>query len=140
MCVKIAVNLPVKSLDRSVGFFTQLGFAVNPQLTSDATAHLIVSDEISIMLLTAELFSTVTNRPVADTATSAEAVVQLQLDSRERVDELVDAAVTAGGRIANPPNDQGFLYGRSFTDLDGHHWDAFHIDPSLAPTAQRTTP
>jgi uncharacterized protein len=140
MSVKIAVNLPVTSLDKSVGFFTQLGFAINPQLTNSASAHLIVSEEISVMLLTAQLFSTITNRPVADPTTSAEMVVQLQLDSRKRVDELVNAALTAGGQITNPPNDQGVLYGRSFTDLDGHHWDAFHVDPSLAPTAQRTTP
>src|SRR5262245_30555211 len=130
MSVKIAVNMPVKSLETSVRFFTQLGFAVNPELTSNSTALLVVSEEISVMLLTAELFSTVTNREVADTVTSAEVLVQLQLDSRERVDDLVEAAIGAGGQIANPPNDQGFLYGRSFTDLDGHHWDAFHLDPT----------
>jgi predicted lactoylglutathione lyase len=132
MSVKITVNLPVKSLDRSAGFFTKLGFFVNPQLTTDATAHLVISDEISVMLVTEELFGTISRRDAADTATSAEVIVQLQMDSRRRVDELVDAAIAAGGHVANPPNDQGFLYGRGFIDLDGHQWDAFHVDLATA--------
>lgn len=127
MSVKIIVNLPVKDLERATGFFTRLGFTVNPALTSGTTAHLLVGEEISVMLVDEKLFTSISNRAVADTATSAEVVVQLQLDSRERVDEFVDSALQAGGRIANPPNDQGFLYGRSFTDLDGHEWDAFHV-------------
>jgi predicted lactoylglutathione lyase len=132
MSVKITVNLPVKSLDRSAGFFTKLGFSVNPQLTTDTTAHLVISDEISVMLVTEELFGTISRRDAADTATSAEVIVQLQLDSRRRVDELVEAAIGAGSHVANPPNDQGFLYGRGFTDLDGHQWDAFHVDLATA--------
>lgn len=140
MSVKIAVNLPVTDLDRSVGFFAELGFAIDPRLSYSASAHLVVSEEIRIVLLTARLFGTITNRPVPDPTSGAEMVVQLQVASRARVDELVDAALKAGGRIANPPNDQGFLYGRSFTDLDGHLWDAFHVDPSLVPTTQMSTP
>jgi predicted lactoylglutathione lyase/AcrR family transcriptional regulator len=133
MPVKLAINLPVKKLDRSVGFFTQLGFSVNPQLSSDTTAHLVISDEISAILIAEELFNNISRRHVADTATSAEVIVQLQLGTRERVDELVDAAISAGGQVANPPNDQGFLYGRSFVDLDGHQWDAFHVDVPVTP-------
>jgi predicted lactoylglutathione lyase len=133
MSVQIAVNLPVEDLDRSVGFFTQLGFTVNPQLTSDTVAHLVISDQISTILVAEQVFRSISRRAVADPATSAEVLVQLKLDSRERVDQLVDAAIRAGGQVANPPNDQGFLYGRSFTDLDGHLWDAFHLDPPAAP-------
>jgi predicted lactoylglutathione lyase len=72
--------------------------------------------------------STTSRRDVADTATSAEVIVQLRAGTREPVDELVDAAISAGGQVANPPNDQGFLYGRNFGDLDGHQWDALHVD------------
>jgi len=133
MSIKIAVNLPVQALDRSVAFFTKLGFSVNPKLTSDTTAHLVLSEEISTILVAEELFSTISRRTVADAATRAEVIVQLQVGSRERVDELVDVAIGAGGQVANPPNDQGFLYGRSFTDLDGHQWDVFHFDLSEAP-------
>jgi predicted lactoylglutathione lyase len=135
MSTKIAVNLPVKDLDRSLQFFTRLGFSVNPQLTNSTNAHLVITDDISAMLVTEELFRGITRRAVADTATNAEVIVQLALDSRQDVDDLVDAAITAGGQVANPPNDQGFLYGRSFTDPDGHQWDAFHIDLSAPPQA-----
>lgn len=133
MPAKIVLNLPVTSLDRSIGFFTRLGFLVDTTLTSDTAAHLVMSDQASVMLITEPVFGAVTGRAVTDTATSAETVVQLKLDSREQVDQFVNAAIGAGGRIANPPSDQGFLYGRSFRDLDGHLWDAFHVDLSMAP-------
>ena len=128
MPVRIAVNLPVRSVDRSIEFFTRLGFAIDPLLTNDTTARLVISEEISTLLVAHEAFRRITGRDIAEARTVAEVVVQLQLDSRERVDELVDAAVEAGGRTAHPTNDQGFLYGRSFVDLDGHLWDAFHVD------------
>src|SRR4029450_13371688 len=109
MSVQIAVNLPVEDLDRSVGFFTQLGFTVNPQLTSDTVAHLVISDQISTILVAEQVFRSISRRAAAAPATSAEVLVQLKLDSRERVDQLVDAAIRAGAQVANPPNDQGFL-------------------------------
>jgi predicted lactoylglutathione lyase len=132
MPVRIAVNLPVESIDRSIEFFTRLGFSIDPMLTNDTTAHLLISDEISTMLVTHEMFRAITGRDIASAQMTAEVVIQLQLDSRQRVDELVNAAVEAGGRADHPVNDQDFLYGRSFVDLDGHMWDAFHVDLSAA--------
>jgi uncharacterized protein len=132
MPVEIAVNLPVRSVARSIEFFTRVGFSIDPLLTNDTTAHFVISEGISTLLVAHEMFRRITGRDLAEARTAAEVVVQLRLDSRERVDELVDAAIEAGGRTANPTNDQGFLYGRSFVDLDGHLWDAFHLDPSGA--------
>ena len=132
MPVKIAVNLPVRSVGRSIEFFTRLGFAVDPLLTGDATARLVISEEISAMLVTHEVFRRITGRDIAEARTEAEVVVQLQVDSRERVDQLADAAGEAGARTVFPANDQGFLYGRGFVDLDGHMWDAFHVSPDAA--------
>jgi uncharacterized protein len=138
MPVRIAVNLPVRSVDRSIDFFTRLGFSIDPLLTNDTTARLVISEEISTMLVAHEMFRRMTGRDIIEAEIASEVVVQLQLDSREHVDELVDAAIAAGGRSANPTNDQGFLYGRSFVDLDGHLWDAFHVDLSGAvPPVER---
>jgi predicted lactoylglutathione lyase len=138
MPVRIAVNLPVRSVDRSIEFFTRLGFSIDALLTNDTTAHLVISEEISTMLVAHETFRRMTGREITEARTAAEVVVQLQLNSREHVDELVDTAIAAGGRAANPTNDQGFLYGRSFVDLDGHMWDAFHVDlASPVPPAEQ---
>ena len=43
---------------------------------------------------------------------------------------MVDAAIKAGGTEPRPPMDFGFMYGRSFTDLDGHIWEPFWMDPA----------
>lgn len=138
MPIRIAVNLPVRSVDRSIEFFTRLGFSVDPLYTNDTTAHIVIGEEISAMLVADTTFRSITGRDIADAETAAEVVVQLQLDGRELVDELVDAAITAGGRTTRPANDQGFLYGRSFVDLDGHLWDVFHADLSgVVPPAEQ---
>ncbi|MGW5053092.1 hypothetical protein [Actinokineospora sp. NPDC004072] len=55
------------------------------------------------MLLTEPYVQTFTGKPVADTAAAAEVVLAIGADSRERVDELADAAVAAGGRVAGEP-------------------------------------
>jgi uncharacterized protein len=43
---------------------------------------------------------------------------------------LVDAALNAGGTAAREPVDYGFMYGRSFNDLDGHIWEVIWMDPN----------
>jgi uncharacterized protein len=131
---RIAVNLPVKDLAVSSRFFAALGFPDNKQLTNQNTHAVVISDDIFVLLVTEPQFATITNREIPDTARTSEAVFQLQVDSRERVDELADKAFAAGALPANDPNDLGFLYGRSFRDPDGHVWDVFWLDP--APPAK----
>jgi predicted lactoylglutathione lyase len=52
------------------------------------------------------------------------------VESRQRVDELVDTALATGGSPANDPMEQGPMYGRSFQDPDGHHWEVVFMDPA----------
>jgi predicted lactoylglutathione lyase len=54
----------------------------------------------------------------------------LSAESREKVDELVDKALAAGGTVHSEPQDHGFMYGRSFDDLDGHTWEVMWMDPA----------
>lgn len=53
----IFVNLPVENLDRSVDFFTQLGFTFNPQFTDESATCMILSDQAFVMLLVKDRFS-----------------------------------------------------------------------------------
>jgi uncharacterized protein len=132
MSTKIAVNLPVKDLAISARFFAQLGFARDERLASEKTEAVILSDDIYVLLIDQSQFKAITKRETPDTAVTSEVILQLQVDSRQRVNELADSAFAAGALTANEPNDQGFLYGRSFRDPDGHHWDVFCIDPGAA--------
>lgn len=130
MSTLIFVNLPVKDLERSKRFFTALGYSFNPQFTDENAGCLVISDTIYAMLLKEPFFKTFTKKEIADSTKTTEAIVALGVESRERVDELVDKALAAGGQSSMGTNDQGFMYGRSFQDPEGHLWEVFWMDPS----------
>jgi predicted lactoylglutathione lyase len=130
MSTKIFVNLPVKDLARSIEFFTGLGFSFNQQFTNDKAGCLVIGDDIYAMFLIEPFFKSFTKKNIADTATATEAILALGVESRQRVDELVDTALASGGQPSNETADQGFMYGRSFQDPDGHLWEVFYMDPA----------
>ncbi len=129
MSRKLFVNLPVRDLKRSMEFFTKLGFEFNPKFTDENAACMIVSSEASVMLLAEPYFSTFTKNALCDTRTHSEALFALSCESRAEVDETVKKALAAGGRPAMDAQDHGFMYGHSFYDLDGHHWEVLWMDP-----------
>jgi uncharacterized protein len=127
----IFVNLPVKDLDRSVEFFTQLGFSFDPRFTDETATCMIVSDQAFVMLLVEDRFKDFTKKELADATAQTEAIVALSAESREEVDQLVDRALEAGGSPANEPIEmEDFMYSRSFQDPDGHQWEVVWMDPS----------
>lgn len=132
MATKIFVNLPVRDLDRSVEFFTKLGYKFNEEFTSDQATAMVISDDITVMLLVEPYFKSFTQKEVADATKVTETMLALSADSREEVDRLADAALAAGGKTAGEPQDQGFMYGRSWYDLDGHHWEVIWMNPEAA--------
>ena len=128
----IFVNLPVRDLDRSIRFFTELGFRFDPRFTDETATCMIVSDDAFVMLLTEPFFKTFTKREVSDSGRQTEAILALSCDSRAEVDAMVDTAVAAGGSYAMASMDHGFMYGWSFYDPDGHHWEVIWMDPKAA--------
>ena len=129
MATQIFVNLPVKDLNKSVEFFTKLGFTFNPQFTDENATCMIVGENNFVMLLVEKFFKTFTKKEIADATKTTEAIIALSMDTRERVDEIGDKALAAGGKESNETQDHGFMYTRSFQDLDGHIWEFFHMNP-----------
>jgi predicted lactoylglutathione lyase len=127
---KIFVNLPVHDLQKSMEFFSALGFDFNRQFTDDKAACMVINGDAFVMLLAEPFFKTFTKRDVADTSKSTEALLALSCESRADVDAIVRKAIDAGGSHAMDPMDQGFMYGWSFYDLDGHHWEVLWMDPN----------
>ena len=127
---KIFVNLPVRDLKRSMDFFAALGFTFNPQFTDDKAACMIISEEAFVMLLGEPFFRTFTRRELCDTRTHTEGLFALSCSSRAEVDEMVRTAIANGGQHAMEPTDHGFMYGWSFYDVDGHHWEVLWMDPA----------
>lgn len=132
MATNIFVNLPVKNLDKSIGFFTQLGYKFDPQFTDETATCMIVSDTIFVMLLTEAKFGQFTPKPICDASKSTEVLVCLSAESRADVDEMVRKALAAGGSTYKDPQDYGFMYGHGYQDLDGHIWELMYMDPSAA--------
>ncbi len=129
MATKIFVNLPVKNLNKSVEFFTQLGFSFNPQFTDETATCMIVAEDIFVMLLTEAKFKSFTPKEICDATKCTEVLVCLSSESREQVDDTVRKAVAAGGTTYNEPQDHGFMYGHGFQDLEGHIWELIYMEP-----------
>jgi len=127
---KMFVNLPVQDLERSVAFFTRLGYRFNPQFTDDNATCMIVGEDSFVMLLVEPFFRTFTPKPIADARKATEALVALSLGSRDEVNRMVETALAAGARRYKEPEDRGFMYGWGFEDLDGHIWEYFWMDPT----------
>jgi uncharacterized protein len=132
MASKIFVNLPVKNLNKSIEFFTKLGFSFNQQFTDETAGCMIVTDDIFVMLLTKGKFKTFTPNEICDAMKYTEVLVCLSLEDRAKVDEMVRTAVAAGGATYNEPQDHGFMYGHGFQDLDGHIWELIYMAPGAA--------
>jgi uncharacterized protein len=130
MSTQIFVNLPVKDLNKSVEFFTKLGYKFNPKFTDENATCMIVSENIFVMLLVEKFFKTFTPKEICDTSKSAEVLVALSFDSRAEVDAMVSKAIAAGGSTYKEPIDMGFMYQHGFQDLDGHIWEIFFMGES----------
>jgi predicted lactoylglutathione lyase len=124
------LNLPVADLKASIAFFTHLGFTFDPRFTDDGATCMVVSDQAYVMLLQRDRFADFTAKPVADATHATEALVCVSAADRAGVDAFADAALAAGATHAKDPMDHGFMYGRSFFDLDGHHWEVMWMDPA----------
>jgi predicted lactoylglutathione lyase len=133
MPTQIFVNLPVKDLKKSKSFFEELGYSFNPQFTNDDGACLVISDTIFAMLLTEPFFKTFTRKALIDATKNTEVILAISVEAKGKVDELVNNALMAGATKSNDPQDHGWMYSRSFQDLDGHLWEVFYADPAGIP-------
>src|SRR6195952_3221957 len=126
------VNLPVADVERSKAFFAQLGFSYNPKFTDETAACMLVGEQAFFMLLSREKFAEFSKLPLGDPTTHAQALYCFSASSREEVDTVSAAALAAGGTEADDAEDFGFMYSRSFFDLDGHGWQVMWMDPAAA--------
>ena len=128
----IFVNLPVTDLDRAKAFYAALGFTNEPRFTDETAACMVLSETIFVMILTHDKWKSFTTRPIP-AKDSSEVMLAISCDSRDEVNHLTDTAGGNGGLAdVNPVQDHGFMFSRSFTDLDGHIWEVMWMDPAVA--------
>ncbi|MFD5716983.1 VOC family protein [Streptomyces sp. NPDC127036] len=126
------VNLPVADLERSKAFFAGLGFGFNPLFADETSACMLVGENAFVMLLSREKFAQFAKLPLADPTTHTLALHCFSVSSREEVDKVSAAALETGATKADDAEDYGFMYSRSFFDLDGHGWQVMWMDPTAA--------
>lgn len=128
---KIYLNLPVLDLQRSMTFYTALGFRVLPEFSDERSAGLRLGD-ITLMILQHQRFLDFTDKKLVDAHKEVQAIFSFSVGSREEVDQIVDKAIALGSDEPSPKEDYPYMYGRSFSDPDGHMWGPFFYDESLA--------
>ena len=134
MAKKIFINLPVADLQKSMTFYTAIGFTNNPQFTDETAACMVLTDEIYVMLLSHPKFKEFTKKEIGNTFKSASVINSLSVDSVDEVNAIADKSLKAGGKETNEPKDYGFMQQRSFEDLDGHLWEVLYMDVTKFPT------
>ncbi|WP_333864187.1 VOC family protein [Sphingobacterium sp.] len=132
---QIFINLAVADVNKSMDFYTQLGFKNNPQFSDEQGKCMVWSEHIFVMLLSNDKFKTFTEKPLADTKKQIAGLFSLSVASLDRVNEIVDKGLTVGGVEPTPMKDYGFMQQRNIEDYDGHTWEIFYMDMSKLPNA-----
>lgn len=136
MAKQIFINLAVKELQKSMDFYTALGFTNNPQFSDDTGKCMVWSENIFVMLLTHEKFASFATKPIADTKSNLGAIFSLSTDSIDEINNIVTNGLKAGGTEPSEMRDYGFMQQRTIEDFDGHTWEVFYMDISKFPTEQ----
>ncbi len=130
MVKQIFVNLSVKELNKSIDFFKALGFSLKPEFSDNKAACFIINDNIYSMLLTEAYFKEFTKKEIINAKNNTEVINAFAVNSRDEVDKMMKKVLAAGGSETREPQEYGWMYGRSFQDIDGHLWEVFHMDES----------
>lgn len=134
MAKQVFINLPVKDLQKSMDFYTALGFTNNPQFSDESGKCMVWSENIFVMLLSHEKFASFATKPIADTKSKLAGLFSLAVDSLDEVNSILENGLKAGGTEPHEIRDYGFMQQRSIEDFDGHTWEIFYMDMSKMPT------
>lgn len=135
MTKQIWLNLPVKDALKSKDFFSKIGFTfLEERTTPDSACMLVGGSNFVVMLFGEDMFKNFIQHQITDTKQSSEFLISIDAESREEVDALQQKVIAAGGTIyAEAGENQGWMYGLGFADLDGHRWNVLYMDFSKMP-------
>ncbi|MGE0569469.1 MAG: VOC family protein [Bacteroidia bacterium] len=133
MSKQIFINLPVRDLQKSEALYTALGFVNNPQFSDDKGKCMVWSENIFVMLLSHEKFSSFATKPIADTKSGLAGLFSLSVESPEEVNKMMSNGLKAGGIEPHEMRDYGFMQQRTLEDFDGHSWEIFYMDITKIP-------
>ncbi|WP_435356737.1 glyoxalase/bleomycin resistance/extradiol dioxygenase family protein [Emticicia sp. SJ17W-69] len=127
---QIFINLPVENVEKSMDFYTQLGFSNKTLFSDEHQKCMVWSEQIYVMLIAQEKFKTYSRKPILGKKNKIDAYFTLPVESLDVVNEIVDNGLKAGGTEPIPMIDEGFMQIRKIEDFDGHTWDIIYMDLS----------
>jgi predicted lactoylglutathione lyase len=133
MAKQVFINLAVKDLQKSMDFYTALGFTNNPQFSDDTAKCMVWSENIFVMIMTHEKFGGFTTKPIADTKTNIAGLFSLFVESNDEINSILTKGLNAGGIEPSEMKDYGFMVQRTIEDFDGHTWEIFYMDITKFP-------
>jgi predicted lactoylglutathione lyase len=133
MASQVFINLAVQDLDKSLNFYSKLGFTNNPQFSDDTAKCMVWSENIFVMIMNHDKFKSFATKPIADTKKSLAALFSLSVESLDKVNKFVENGLSAGGTEPAPLRDYGFMQQRTIEDPDGYTWEVFYMDMSKFP-------
>lgn len=135
MAKQIWLNLPVKNVAKAKAFFSKIGFVFNEaQETASSACMLVGESNFVVMLFEERMFEGFVENKLTDTQKSSEVLISIDAQSTQEVDEFAANVRDAGGYVfAEPAENQGWMYGCGFADLDGHRWNVLYMDFSKMP-------
>ena len=136
MAKQIFINLVVSNLQKSMDFYTALGFSNNPQFSDDTAKCMVWSEHIFVMIMTQEKFLNFATKPIADTKLQLAALYSISVNNIDEINNIVNNGLQAGGIEPTQMKDYGFMQQRTIEDFDGHTWEIFCMDMTKFPTAQ----
>lgn len=134
MTKQVLINLAVKDIDRSMDFYTALGFV--PQFSDDTAKRMVWSESISVMIMTHEKFATFATKPLANTKSNMAGYFSLLVSSVDELNTFMTNGLNAGGTEPNEMSDYGWMQQRTIEDFDGHTWNFIYMDMTKIPTEQ----
>lgn len=132
---QIFINLAVQDVQKSMEFYTALGFENNPQFSDDQGKCMVWSESIFVMLLSHAKFSGFATKPLAQTKQYVSSLYSLSVENVDELNQILAQGLAAGGVEPHEMRDYGFMQQRTLEDLDGHTWEIFCMDMSKMPQA-----
>lgn len=136
MSRQIFINLAVEDPQKSMAFYAALGFTNNTQFSDNNGKCMVWSEQIFVMLLSHEKFSSFATKPLADTKSNLAGLFSLSVSSVDEMNTIMTNGLLAGGVEPNEMKDYGFMQQRTIEDFDGHTWEIFYMDISKFPSGQ----
>jgi predicted lactoylglutathione lyase len=116
-------NLVSHNIEKTIEFYTALGFKQNGKETEDLVSFIFAENNFIINFFAPKRFETALKGKLANAKSENEIIFSLSANSREEVDLWYKKIKEIGGTIFSEPENFEVGYTFGFADPDGHKFN-----------------